>query len=219
MTPATYHRFEQDWYRDTAVVLGNGPSLLSMQPSSLARPRARTLVANGGYLWLPRADVLMCTDKRWLRANVGNLRGYKGKTIVVTRPEVITEAEVDPRMLFVHRKYIGDARSDPFARRDTLVEGWNSTSTNISLAIVRGARRIILLGVDLAPGSGGRRRIYDESKEGGKSAEARYARQVRHLTMQAEWVRRKGVQVINCSPHSELQCYPYADWASLHWPE
>lgn len=210
------HTFTQDWARDTAIVLGNGTSLLTFPQDTLTRPRSRTLVANGGYRWLPRADVLMCTDKRWLRANP-DLRGYLGDTIVVTRPEAVVR--VDPRMLFVHRRFIGDARSDPFSRRDTLVEGWNSTSTNISLAIIRGARRIILLGVDLQPGADGRRRIYDESRDQAKVAAARYARQVRHLTMQASWIKRKGVMVVNCSPRSELECYPYAKWSDLQWPE
>lgn len=206
------HTFAQDWYRQTAVVLGNGPSLLSFPATELERPYVRSLVANGGYLLFPRADVLMCTDRRWLAANP-DLSGYSGPMVVVTRHEVVKVR--DPRMVFLHRRFIGDARHDPFARRDTLVEGWNSTSTNISCAIIRGARRIILLGVDLAPGPAGRRRIYDESKEGGLSAAKRYKRQVEHLTMQAEWVRRKGVEVINCSPQSGLQCYPYAEWSDI----
>lgn len=217
MQVASFHSFEQDWYRDTALVLGNGPSLLSFPQSLLARPRARTLVANGGYLYLPGADVLMCTDKRWLAAHTADLTGYTGPMIVVTRPEVLPDNFVDPRMVFVRRRFIGDARSDPFARRDTLAEGWNSTSTNISLAIVRGARRIILLGVDLQPGTDGRRRIYDESRDNLKVATARYARQISHLTLQAQWVRRKGVKVINCSPRSGLTCYPYADWKDIEW--
>lgn len=212
----TPHWFEQDWYRDTAVVVGNGTSLLGLSPTMLERPRVRSLVANGGYRWHPRADVLMCTDKRWLAANP-DLSGYEGPQIIVTQPDAVKVE--DPRMLYVARKFIGDARSDPFARRDTLVEGWNSTSTNISLAIIRGARRIILLGVDLAPGPNLRRRIYDDSRDSLKLANPRYERQVRHLTMQSMWVRRKGVTVINCSPRSDLRCYPYADWDDLSWPE
>lgn len=209
------HTFEQDWYRDTAVVVGNGPSMLSFPVETLARPRVRTLVANGGYCVVPHADVLMCTDKRWL-ASHPDLSGYLGPMVVVTRPEAVLKR--DPRMVFVHRKFIGDATSDPFARRDTLAEGWNSTSTNISLAIIRGARRIVLLGVDLAPAPDGRRRTYDDSRDNAKVAALRYGRQVKHLTLQSEWVKRKGVQVLNCSPLSELRCYPYVNWSDLEFP-
>lgn len=207
--------FQHDWYRDTAVVVGNGPSMLSFPVDSLRRPTARVLVANGGYKLVPWADVLMCTDRRWLAAN-SDLSGYEGPMIVVTRPEVVTVE--DPRMVVVRRRFIGDARRDPFGRRDTLYEGFNSTSTNISCAILRGARRIILIGVDLAPGPDGRRRTYDESRDVPSRAAARYRRQIRHLTAQAMWVKRKGVQVINCSPHSGLECYPYARWDDLPWP-
>ncbi len=210
------HTFEQDWYRDTAVVVGNGPSMLSFPVQELRRPRARVLVANGGYKLAPWADVLMCTDKRWLPANEHLLADYIGPMIVVTHPEVVKRP--DPRMVVLRRRFIGDARRDPFARRDTLYEGYNSTSTCISCAILRGARRIILLGVDLAPGPDGRRRTYDESKDNLKQAELRYARQVNHLTAQAMWVKRKGVEVVNCSPRSGLRCYPYADWKDIKWP-
>lgn len=209
------HRFEHDWYRCTAVVVGNGPSMLAFPVAELERPHVRTLVANGGYCVVPRADVLMCTDRRWLAANP-DLSGYLGEMVVVTRPEAV--AQLDPRMVFVRRKFIGDARSDPFARRDTLVEGFNSTSTNISLAIVRGARQIILLGVDLSPGTDGRRRVYDDTRESKRASAGRYALQVKHLTAQSVWVKRKGVEVINCSPESDLRCYPYAKWADLQWP-
>lgn len=210
------HTFSQDWYRDTAVVVGNGPSMLSFPLESLRRPRVRVLVANGGYLLVPWADVLMCTDRRWLAAHEGELGGYKGPMIVVTQPKVVTKP--DPRMVLLRRRFIGEAKSDPFARRDTLFEGWNSTSTSISCAILRGARRIILIGVDLSPGHDLRRRTYDDSKDNAKVAALRYGRQVTHLTLQAEWVRRKGIEVINCSPRSGLTCYPYARWKDIQWP-
>lgn len=210
------HTFSQDWYRDTAVVVGNGPSMLAFPVQELQRPHARVLVANGGYTLIPWADVLMCTDRRWLAAHQGELAGYVGPMIVVTQPRVVTQP--DPRMVLLHRKFIGDAKSDPFARRDTLYEGYNSTTTCISTAILRGARRIILLGVDLSPGKDGRRRTYDESKDNVTQARQRYLRQVAHITAQSIWVKRKGITVLNCSPRSGLQCYPYARWEDIQWP-
>lgn len=211
------HSFEQDWYRETAVVVGNGPSMLSFPVQELDRPRLRVLVANGGYKLIPWADVLMCTDRRWLAAHQEELPDYTGPMIIVTQPEVVSPAHLDRRMKLLRRAFIGDARKDPFARRDTLVEGHNSTTTMISCAIVRGARRIILLGVDLAPGPDGRRHIYDDSKDTSRAL-ARYQKQVVHLSAQAKWVQRKGVEVINCSPLSALQCYPYGRWEDLQWP-
>lgn len=209
------YTFKHDWYPCTAVVIGNGLSALTIQPEELERPHVRSLVCNGGYKTFPKADVLMCTDRRWLADNP-DLSGYKGPMIVVTRPEAVQQ--IDPRMVHVQRKFIGDARGDIFARRDTLVEGWNSTTTNISCAILRGARRIILIGVDLQPGPDGRRRIYDELKDRPSAARMRYQRQVRHLTMQANWVRRKGIEVINCSIPSGLTCYPMGKWEDIRWP-
>jgi hypothetical protein len=193
-------------------------SALEDWPGDMSIPWTRTLVSNGGYRHFPMADVLMCTDRRWLTANQGELAdGYKGSMIIVTRPDIVKVW--DPRMVLLRRKYIKDASGDIFARRDTLVEGWTSTSSMIATAVLRGSRRIILIGVDLAPAPDGKRRIYDDSVERSTpQMEKRYQRQVNHLTMQADWVNRKGIEVINASRPSGLQCYPYARWDDIEWP-
>jgi hypothetical protein len=219
MTPPI-HRFEHDWYRHTAVVIGNGLSALDIPRADLERPWVKTLCTNGGYKTFPDTDVLMCTDRRWLSEHQGELpTGYHGPMIVVTRPEVVKEW--DPRMVLLRRKPIETSmHEDIFARRDTLVEGWTSTTSMIATAVLRGARRIILVGVDLASGEDGRRRIYDESVERSQVLmRQRYGRQIRHITMQSQWVKRKGIMVLNASKPSNLKCYPSVRWDDLKWPE
>lgn len=200
------HTFTRDWDGDTAVVLGNGTSLRGMDLSTLARPRVRVLVANGGYRTYPEADQLMCSDRHWLKANP-DLSGFKGKMIVVTRPEAVQV--VDPRMVHARRAFIEDVAGDIFANPRVLVEGHNSTSTNISAAVLRGVSRIILLGIDLQVGPKNRRRSYESVLDDPTAARVRYARQARHLTRQSMFVRARGVEVYNCSPRSALDCYPY----------
>lgn len=205
--------FTADWLGKVAVVIGNGPSLLlaeTARPDPREYPNVRFLVANGGYKLFPYATSLMCSDRHWLAAN-RDLSGFRGPEIIVTRGE--TPHRHDPRMRYVNRAFIDHHRGSIFSDPATLVEGHNSTSTNISMACLRGVRKIILLGVDLKPGAGERRRTYDESTDDPVKAAARYARQVQHLTKQAEHVKRKGVLVLNCSPRSALTCYPYSTFA------
>lgn len=201
--------FRPDWAGLTAVVIGNGNSILSMDFAPiLAREDFRTLVANGGYHTVPRANVLMCSDRHWLADNP-DLRGFRGDMIVVTRPEAVRRA--DNRMVHVRREFIEKVKGDIFSDPGRLVEGHNSTSTNISQAVLRGARRIILLGIDLTPGEAGRRSAYNALPDDPARALTRYQRQVQHLTMQASHImRRGGIEVVNCSPRSALSCYPYA---------
>jgi hypothetical protein len=209
--------FPRDWEGKTAVVVGNGPSLLAPEwPDRVltAGAAAKVLVANGGYKLFPFANVLMCSDRHWLAANP-DLSGFKGETIVVTRPEAIRR--LDRRMVHLRRAFIEKVRGDIFADPKTLVEGHTSTSTNISLAVLRGAARIVLVGIDLTPGPALRRRAYDESRDTLAAAQARYDRQVKHLTMQAAHVRARGVDVLNASPRSALACYPYVSWGEIQW--
>lgn len=208
----------RDWVGATAVVIGNGPSLfeaastLGLLAALTAAGRAKTLVANGGYKLVPKASVLMCSDRHWLAANP-DLSGYLGPEVIVTQPQAVVKQDL--RMRFFNRAFIENVRGDIFKDPSILVEGHNSTSTNISVAVLRGAARIILLGVDLAPGPNMRRRTYDESVDDPRKAAARYDRQVRHLGMQSDFVRARGVEVFNASPKSALACYPYAEFGAL----
>lgn len=202
------HRARADWRGETVVVLGNGTSLIGADLSAISAAGARAMVANGGFAIYPAADVLMCSDRHWL-AEGHDTSGFRGSLIVVTRPEAVKRR--DPRMVAMRRQFIERVSGDPFADPGLLVEGHTSTSTNISLAVLRGAKRIVLAGIDLRPGPDNRRRSTGEEADDPARAAARYRRQAEHLAMQAKWVRRRGVEVVNASPRSVLDCYPYAD--------
>jgi hypothetical protein len=208
----------RDWEGATAVVVGNGPSLLAPEWNGRLRAAqatgAKLLVANGGYRLFPLADLLMCSDRHWLKANP-DLSGFKGETIIVTRPEAVVR--VDPRMLHVKRAFIEKVSKGLFDNPGRLVEGHTSTSTNISAAVLRGVKRIILVGIDLTPGPGLRRRTYDDSLDTLLHSAPRYDRQVVHLTMQAKQVLARGVDVLNASPRSALACYPFVEWSEIQW--
>lgn len=205
-----------DWLGETAVVVGNGNSVLALA-DVFRRIKAtgwKTLISNSGFEFFPDADVLMCSDRNWLPLHP-DLSAFKGKEIVVTRPEAVVR--VDPRMRAIRRDFLEHMGPNLFANPNVLAEGHNSTSTNISQAVLRGAGRILLLGIDLAPGKDGRRSAYNPAEDVPIRAEIRYERQVRHLTLQAESIKRfrPHVEVLNCSPRSGLLCYPYANIEDL----
>jgi len=199
----------REWEGLTAVVIGNGFSILGIDFSPvISHPRMRAMVANGGYRTVPAADLLMCSDRHWLKANP-DLTGFKGSRIIVTRPEAV--AKEDPRMVHMQRAFIEHMRGfDIFKDPGLLVEGHTSTSTNISAAVLLGVKRILLLGIDLTPGPGGKRSTYNSDVDDPSRASVRYARQVQHFTAQSFHVKARGVEVFNCSPRSALACYPYA---------
>jgi hypothetical protein len=200
-------RFTRDWAGLTAVVMGNGTSVEGMDLSILDQPHVRVCVANGGYRRYPRAAQLMCSDRHWLKANSHDLTDFLGATIVVTRPEAVVKD--DPRMVVVGRQFIEKVNGDIFGNPGILTEGHNSTTTNISACVLRGVSRIVLLGVDLKTGPNNKRRAEETLLDNPALAVERYARQVRHISKQAYWVKQRGIEVFNCSPKSELECYPY----------
>lgn len=212
MAPAPFRR---DWQGLTALVIGNAPSMLAEAWEPWLRDKqedgAKLLTANAGYRLFPFCDSVMCSDRHWLAANTNKpdpFADFFGKEIIVTRPESVDHT--DTRMRTAGKAPIERVHPrDIFADPRVLVEGHNSTSTNISMAVLRGVASIILVGVDLAPGPGGRRRSYDDSEDKLAVAYARYEKQVYHLTLQSEHVYRRGVRVLNASLPSGLKCYPY----------
>lgn len=207
MASLPIYRAKPDWAGATVVVIGNGTSVLGLDLKPIARAGAKAMVANGGWKTWPKADVLMCSDRHFLAASP-DLSGYQGPMIVVTRPEAV--AAKDRRMVAMRRCFVERVHGDPWADRGRLIEGHTSTTTNMSLAVLRGAARIVLVGIDLVPGPGNRRRATDEETDDPARAAPRYARQVEHITAHAKLVRAAGVEVVNASPRSALTCYPYA---------
>jgi hypothetical protein len=209
MNRVNYHRLTPDWAGQTAVFIGNGLSLEDVDLSVLAGTGFRVMVTNGGFTLYPNADQLMCSDKHYL-ATDPPFGEYLGPQIIVTQPDSVVRP--DPRMVFMKRSFIEGHRGDIFADPGVLVEGHTSTATSISAAVLRGAKRILLLGVDLKPGPDQRRRLTDD-RVGNKPddparAAVRYNRMNGHLARQAVFVRAHGVEVFNCNPHSRLDCYP-----------
>lgn len=216
------HRFGNDWEGQTVLFLGNGTSIEEEVPGFedalglpfSGRDDVKVVVTNGGYRLFPLADVLMCSDRHWLAANSHDLSGFRGEEIVVTQPQAVVRH--DWRMHYVKRAYIDKV---PIARMfsdpGTLVEGHTSTSTSISMAVLRGAKRILLLGVDLAVGPRGKRRAGESTRDTTAAARVRYAKQAQHLTKQSRAVLAAGVEVWNCGPPSILECYPYAKFGDV----
>lgn len=202
------YKFSRDWEGLTAVVMGNGTSLEGVDLSVLSQPHLRVCVANGGYRRFPGAHQLMCADRHWLKDNSHDWSGFTGDMIVVTRPEAVIKD--DPRIVAVQRQFIERVKGDIFSNPRILTEGHNSTSTNISACVHRGVKRIVLLGIDLKPGPGNQRRAGEVLVDDPKAASARYARMVTHLSQQALFVKRRGIEVLNASPLSNLTCYRYS---------
>lgn len=81
--------------------------------------------------------------------------------------------------------------------------GGNSGYAAINLAVIAGAKRVLLYGMDMAGGH------WHEKHGGGlgNPCETQFAVWIRRLTRLADTAKAAGIEIINCSPSSALTCF------------
>ena len=85
--------------------------------------------------------------------------------------------------------------------------GANSGYQAINLAVHLGARRIILLGYDMKP-SNGRSHWFGEHPD---RVDPPYSTMLASFPSLVDPLRKRGVEVINCTPDSALDVFPKMD--------
>lgn len=86
--------------------------------------------------------------------------------------------------------------------------GRNSGTQAVALAHLFGARRIVLLGFDMAATNGRAHWHGDHPKGLGNGAQGRYSVWIRSLELVAQDAKRDGLQIINASRRTALRCFP-----------
>lgn len=187
---------------DTIVIVAGGPSLTADQVN-YCRGRARVLVINDGYLLAPWADALYACDFPWWSAHdgVADFAGLK-----------FTQDERPPKQWpDVHR--IAGIHAPGLSLDPDLIHfGGNSGYQAINLAVHLGAKRIVLLGFDLRLGDDGKRHWFGDHRAGLNNPDAGHmARWLDNFATMIPDLERAGVEVINCTPGSALECFDKDD--------
>lgn len=187
-----------------AVCLASGPSL-TQADVDYCRHRATVIAVNDAVLLAPWADVLYSSDRSWWR-RVGLKSGYNGlKVKVANAPWKKSDKSIYPREEFgiVILRNMGEAGLE--LDRTSLRNYQNSGSAAINLAVHLGAKRILLLGYDMRASSKGLTHFFERSPQPIRSPYIRF----RQLTKtMVEPLREAGIEVINCTPKSALDCFP-----------
>lgn len=160
----------------------------------------RTIAVKDGYLKAPHADVLMIGDHRYARRNP-DLSAYKGPLILYTDQKLLPEELHDDRIRFIPKVAGRGISRNPAELRGT----FTTTALAINLAVLRGAKRILLVGVDGKPGEGKRRWF---SRDDTEQWPERYQKQRWGYNRLADDLRRAGVAVLNLNPDSAVDTFP-----------
>lgn len=196
----------REWDQATAYVVAGGPSV-TWQNTELLRGR-NVIAVNSSYLRVPFAAFLFFGDKRWWdehskpkkpgQPDKLTASGFKGRIVTTcksTRPE--------PRRLYVAKvAHTRGLSNDPSA----VAFGRTSTHGAINLAFLLGAKRIVLLGVDMCPALDGRSHHHPEHPWPVRPG--CWDEQMETMKHLVKPLRERGVEVINTSSVSKVPWWP-----------
>lgn len=175
------------WRGQTIACIASGPSLHEDDVGLIQAAGMPTIVVNNCFRIAPWADVLYAMDSAWWRHYGGEaLRSFPGDKlsyVPIRMPGVSsTKGQIFPT-------------------------GWgNSGSYAISVGVITGAKRIILIGYDCSLSPDGRAHWHEDHPNPMGNATS-IATWPRKFALVSNYARSHGCLVINCSRHTELKCF------------
>lgn len=177
------------WPNSTVVCLGTGPSLTQADVDAC---RGQHVIAvNDAYTLAPWADVLYAADNKWWHWHRGAPDFAGLKYTIEDRPY---QYVVQPLQ-----------NTGPYGLElapTGLRTGFNSGYQAINLAVHFGAKRIVLLGFDLK----GRHFFPDHPLR--RNPGPPFAACLMAFPTLVGPLKTAGVEVVNCSPDSAIECFP-----------
>lgn len=193
------------WTGKPAVIIGGGPSLTLEQVELVRRAReadaVRVIAVNDAYRLAPWADVCYFADSQWFGWNKSKPEfiAFAGEKCSIQNNGLNVD---DPAVHILRNKHFpihGNGISlDPGA----LVTGRNSGYQALNLAILAGAKTVILLGFDGQKSRDGKTHWFGDHKE--PTPEAAYEAYRRAFSEGERDIKAAGVRVINASPGSAI---------------
>ena len=181
---------------DTFVLLGCGPSL-TQADVDFVRDQARVIAINNAYTLAPWAFCLYAADAKWWKWENG-APGFLGMKYSIESPH---DPVTWPNVTVLKNTGLVGLDLDPHGLR----AGFNSGYQAINLAVHFGARRIVLLGYDMAPNPHGPSHFFGEHPD---KAPSPYEQMREAFLSLVEPLNDIGVEVVNCTPGSALTCFP-----------
>lgn len=176
----------------TCFVLGSGPSLTRDDCERLRG--AKIIAVNCSVLFAPFADLLFFSDTQWFVRFRREVESFAG--MIVTTSEKAAVAGRG-RIHLVSAEYHS---SFPAPGSRFIRESNNSGFRAISLAHAMGARRIVLIGFDMAAVDG-RTHFHDYYRNDPKRYPEHFMPGIRGWSADAE---ATGVSIVNATQNSEL---------------
>lgn len=192
---------------ETFVCIAGGPSL-TPDDVNVVQGKARVVAVNDAYRLAPWADVLYAYHPQWWAHHREALQDFHGLKFTLYKGDTSTPSfRPGAADAFGARMLLAGQEDGLSLNPTTLNHGHNSGYTAINLAVLLGARRILLLGYDLQLGAHGKEHWFGSHPKGVRSGlELRkYARRFPSLV---EPLKALGIEIGNCSRQTSLECFP-----------
>lgn len=205
------------WEGLTVAIICTGPSLCKRDLDIVQASGIHCIAVNDAYLVAPWSDVLYAADDSWWKWQAEGRNKvwpwsqftaeqvkracaeFKGQKVTIQHPTVYGGQDV-----LVLQNDGDDGLSE---RPDAVRTGKNSGYQAINIAVLAGAKKILLLGMDMRFVNGKSHAHNGHPVKHGESSYRKYAQSFR--TMQTP-IAKLGVSVINCTAGSLIQCFPFS---------
>jgi hypothetical protein len=204
----------------TVVCLASGPSLTT-EDVNYVRGKAIVLAINDAIRLAPWADALHSSDSIWWQKHYRQMRTFHGLKFRVNPSLFKPSEKVPPKTHCQGCKRRLERPDKPCwcegiitlrnagyrglsLEPGTIVTTENSGGAAINIAVHLGAKQIVLLGYDMGPHNG-RKHFYDTEP---KSVMSPYMKFRKLIATMVEPLNQAGVEVVNCSRRSALECFP-----------
>lgn len=174
--------------------IGGGPSLTKDQVDYV-RGKAFVIAINDAYRLAPWAEVLYACDLKWWDWHYKETEGFKG--VRITQDPAAKDKYPD-------LEYIRGAAKDGISLDPSVIHtGRNSGYQAVNLAVLLGAKKIILLGYDHRFPKN-QAHWFGDHPDGVRSW---YIRWMPGWKIAAKQLERLDIEVINCTPGSALRVF------------
>lgn len=203
------------WWKQTVFLVAGGPSLEGFDGTILDEYAHITI--NDSYQLCPNAQITYFCDPKWYhwhedKPEWQNHPGLKVRLEAhVGAPDIPDSIKVlrnDTKA--EHSGETGGLCLEP----DGLRTGSNSGYQCINLAFHLGAKRIVLLGFDMKAGKDGKMHWFGDHPTKTKPNIFK-DNFLKHFPTLVQPLAEEGVEVINCTPGSAIDCFPKRDLNEL----
>lgn len=205
------------WRDETVFCIASGPSSKGMDLSGLrGRP---VIVVNDNYVRCPWAPILYFCDWKWWRWHEDRpaFKAFAGLKVTLDTRVV----ERDPTIKWLRNAdsgaYGDDGRNGLSLELGSVKTGRNSGYQAMNLAIQLGAKRLVLIGYDMKLGPNGEEHWFGQHKDlEGRAVPTTagcVSRWPANFATMVPQLEALGVEVVNASPETAIDCFPRADLA------